>query len=314
MNNALLGQRIKEARIDGEYTVESLAQCIGLNKSTISRYERGEIESPKMPVIESIANELHVNPSWLIGKSDDKSYTPPGVKGPLLYVNNIFAPLRNVRMALKLSPEEVAYEVGISRADYLKIADVLHIPLEYALSPDGTLNEEDMLYVLRNKVSRLQRAFRSLSDIDQDSVIDFAENLLGKSQTSIWITKTSLSPTSWWSAIRIRSSPMVFMAPPTWRQKSFPPAQRRTTRPSKRTYTPAAASGNTGLWTLTANPIEVYRLGGQAYVLYDVYTQHPDWQLAQMTEEERAALVTHFQCGLFDDLDIAIDDIFCRTF
>lgn len=196
MNNALLGQRIKEARIDREYTVDSLAQCIGLNKSTISRYERGEIESPKMPVIESIANELHVNPSWLIGKSDDKSYTPPGVKEPLFYVNNIFAPLRNVRMALKLSPEEVAYEVGISRADYLKIengyntdcitaihiADVLHIPLEYALSPDGTLNEDDMLYFLRNKVSRLQRAFRSLSDIDQDSVIDFAENLLEKSQ------------------------------------------------------------------------------------------------------------------------------------
>ena len=60
--------------------------------------------------------------------------------------------------------------------------------------------------------------------------------------------------------------------------------------------------------------IEVYRLDGQAYVLYDVYTQHPDWQLAQMTEEERAALVTHFQCSLFDDLDIAIDDIFYRTF
>ena len=196
MDKALLGQRIKEARLDREYTINDLAQCIGLNKSTVSRYERGEIENPKIPVIESIANELHVNPSWLIGKSEDKSYTPPGVKKPIFYVNNIFAPLKNVRMALRLSPEEVAYEVGISRADYLKIengyntdcitaihiADFLNIPLEYALSPHGVLNEEDMLDFLRTKVSRLRKIFYALSDADRDSVIDFAEDLLEKSQ------------------------------------------------------------------------------------------------------------------------------------
>lgn len=60
--------------------------------------------------------------------------------------------------------------------------------------------------------------------------------------------------------------------------------------------------------------VEVYRTNGTEFVLHDVYTLHPDWQLAQMSEEERAALITHFKCGLFDDLDISLDDIFYRTF
>lgn len=60
--------------------------------------------------------------------------------------------------------------------------------------------------------------------------------------------------------------------------------------------------------------IETYRLNGTAFTLHDIYTVHADWQLAQMSEEERSAVVTHFKCSLFDDLDISIDDIFYRTF
>jgi len=60
--------------------------------------------------------------------------------------------------------------------------------------------------------------------------------------------------------------------------------------------------------------VEVYRTDGIEFVLHDIYTLHPDWQLAQMSKEERAAIVTHFKCSLFDDLDISLDDIFYRTF
>ncbi len=59
--------------------------------------------------------------------------------------------------------------------------------------------------------------------------------------------------------------------------------------------------------------VEVYRADEAGFVLHDIYALHPDWQLAQMTEEERAAVVTHFQCSLFDDLNISLEDIFYRT-
>ena len=56
--------------------------------------------------------------------------------------------------------------------------------------------------------------------------------------------------------------------------------------------------------------VEVYRNSGTELILQEVYAIYPDWMLARMTEEERAAVATHFKCSLFDDLDIALDDIF----
>lgn len=60
--------------------------------------------------------------------------------------------------------------------------------------------------------------------------------------------------------------------------------------------------------------IEVYLLEDTELVLHDIYAMRPDWELAEMTEEERAAVVTHFKCSLFDDLNIPVEDIFYRTF
>ena len=60
--------------------------------------------------------------------------------------------------------------------------------------------------------------------------------------------------------------------------------------------------------------VEVYRTGESEFVLHNIYTMHPDWQLKQMSEEERAMVETHFKCSLFDDFDISLEDIFYRTF
>lgn len=56
--------------------------------------------------------------------------------------------------------------------------------------------------------------------------------------------------------------------------------------------------------------VEVYRNTGTELVLQEVYAVYPDWMLPRLTESERAAVVTHFKCSLFDDLDISLDDIF----
>lgn len=56
--------------------------------------------------------------------------------------------------------------------------------------------------------------------------------------------------------------------------------------------------------------VEIYLLEGSELVLHDIYPTYEDWELAQMTPEERAKIVTHFKCSLFDDLEIPLDDIF----
>lgn len=59
--------------------------------------------------------------------------------------------------------------------------------------------------------------------------------------------------------------------------------------------------------------VEVYRSNGTEFILHDILVLYEDWQLAQMSEAERAALVTHFKCSLFEELDISLEAIFYRT-
>lgn len=67
-----IGYRIKQTREEKGLTLEELAKLIGIHKSTVLRYEQGKIERIKLPVIGSIASALNVNPSWLVGMSENK--------------------------------------------------------------------------------------------------------------------------------------------------------------------------------------------------------------------------------------------------
>lgn len=72
MNSLEIGRRISQAREDANLTRKELADKVNVAASTIGRYEHGEIENVKIPVLKAIAAELHVNPMWLIGKSEFK--------------------------------------------------------------------------------------------------------------------------------------------------------------------------------------------------------------------------------------------------
>ena len=60
--------------------------------------------------------------------------------------------------------------------------------------------------------------------------------------------------------------------------------------------------------------IEVYLLENGRYTVDNVYTLYPAEELEEMTDEERAAIVTEFKCHLYDDLIIRLDDIFGDLF
>ena len=72
METGEIGKRMKQRREEKGISALEIAEATGLTKATIHRYESGEIKNIKLPVIETIAKTLEVNPSWLIGKSDDK--------------------------------------------------------------------------------------------------------------------------------------------------------------------------------------------------------------------------------------------------
>lgn len=81
MGNAALGERIFQRRAQLGMTLDYIADEIGVAKSTIQRYEKGQIDKIKLPVIEAIARVLRVNPAWLCGKSDSmETLTQSAVK------------------------------------------------------------------------------------------------------------------------------------------------------------------------------------------------------------------------------------------
>ena len=73
-----------------------------------------------------------------------------------------------------------------------------------------------------------------------------------------------------------------------------------------------ASAGVREYWIVSPGEksVEQYLLRDGSYELHAVHTLYPAWMLDQMTEEEKAEAPDHFQCSLFDDLDIALADIF----
>lgn len=67
INYEELGKRLYQARIRAEKTLEESGDFIGVHKSTIMRWENGETEKFKIPIIEALAIFYKVDPSWLMG-------------------------------------------------------------------------------------------------------------------------------------------------------------------------------------------------------------------------------------------------------
>lgn len=72
MDMFTFGKRLKETRESKNVSAEVLGEAIGVNKTTIHRYEKGDFKSIKQDRLDAIANFLNVDSDYLIGKSDEK--------------------------------------------------------------------------------------------------------------------------------------------------------------------------------------------------------------------------------------------------
>lgn len=68
-----VGIRIKQSREQAGMSLNDVAQKIDLDKSTILRYENGEIAKVKAPLIEKMAAAMNVSPHYLLGWTDNPS-------------------------------------------------------------------------------------------------------------------------------------------------------------------------------------------------------------------------------------------------
>lgn len=65
-----VGERIKQRRKDLKMSADELATSVGVSRSTIFRYEKGDIEKVGPDVLKKIADRLNVSPADLMGWDD----------------------------------------------------------------------------------------------------------------------------------------------------------------------------------------------------------------------------------------------------
>lgn len=97
-----IGNRIRIRREQLGLTQQELGDALGMNKSTIGRYEKGQISTIKCPILQSIAYALNVDPNWLALKSDKMiKEAAPADDGKSDALKNIIVKIR------KLSDEDL---------------------------------------------------------------------------------------------------------------------------------------------------------------------------------------------------------------
>lgn len=70
-----VGNRVKERRLELNLSMPELGQRVGVNKSTIQRYEADGVDPKRTMIVNGLAEALLTTPEWLIGLSDEKEYS-----------------------------------------------------------------------------------------------------------------------------------------------------------------------------------------------------------------------------------------------
>lgn len=66
-----VGQRIKHRRKELKISADELAKALGKDRSTIFRYEKGDIEKLPLDILEPIAKVLQTTPRYLMGWTEE---------------------------------------------------------------------------------------------------------------------------------------------------------------------------------------------------------------------------------------------------
>lgn len=70
MSKYELGQRLRDRRLELGLTLEDVAQVVGVGKSTVRKWETGEIANMRRDRIALLAKALHTTPGFVMGVDD----------------------------------------------------------------------------------------------------------------------------------------------------------------------------------------------------------------------------------------------------
>lgn len=71
-----IGERIKQRRKEIGMSADKLAEKLGKDRSTVYRYEKGDIENLPLDILVPIAEALRTTPQFLMGWEEEQKENP----------------------------------------------------------------------------------------------------------------------------------------------------------------------------------------------------------------------------------------------
>lgn len=112
MNETKIGEKIKALRKARGLTLEQVGNAVGVGKSTVRKWESGEIANMRRDKISALAKILGTSPSYLIGWDDNNCVNTPKLG---IQLNS----QEEVIIATYRSMNEEGQEALVSYCDYL---------------------------------------------------------------------------------------------------------------------------------------------------------------------------------------------------
>ena len=80
-----MSEKIKKLRLENNMTLEEVGNAVGVGKSTVRKWETGQIANMRRDKIAKLAVALNVSPAYLMGWEEDK----PISAAKQAYINQI---------------------------------------------------------------------------------------------------------------------------------------------------------------------------------------------------------------------------------
>lgn len=88
-----MSQKIKDLRAANNLTLEDVAKQVGVGKSTVRKWETGQIANMRRDKIAKLAAALHTTPAYLMGWENEESPTPVAGDGRVQEFISLFSQL-----------------------------------------------------------------------------------------------------------------------------------------------------------------------------------------------------------------------------
>lgn len=175
-----VGKRIQTRRKELNISIDELAKRLNKNRTTVYRYEKGDIENLPLDALKPLAEILQTSPAYLMGW-EDKPNEDIATVGDLI---------RLIRLQQNMTVEEYAKEIGVnsdklrmyeSGEKYIPISTINMIADYYRLSMPkiATGFTKDV------RLKRLQLWAETFNHIDftdeeHDKIIEYSKFLISQ--------------------------------------------------------------------------------------------------------------------------------------